>query len=301
MKTEDRRRKGEAGGGRPEAGGLEQRARSGEGRKVETEAAAPDGPASRLALHEARPAICSNCVYARRPVGRWLHVILSRWAGLWLCTNHPDFRGDVIGVPPCSTCPNFRLRPLPVERPEVPDQTGLLVCTIPLTQKKVALVDPQDYERVSRYKWCLSRVGKQLYAYRKHHGRTIRMHQFIMNPPKGMVVDHVNGNGLDNRRENLRICTKLENAWNKRRRKPEGAKSEFIGVYPCRRPPGKWCIKVQCDGEVTNLSPFDTAEEAARARDRKALELHGEYAQLNFPDEREQRLREIEAERRVED
>ncbi len=152
-----------------------------------------------------------------------------------------------------------------------------------------------DYERVSRFKWCADRVGLQWYAQRRAYGRTIRMHQFIMNPPKGMVVDHANGNGLDNRRENLRVCTKLENAWNKKRRKQQGAGSQYIGVYPCQRPAGKWCIKIQCDGEVTNLSPFDTPEEAARVRDRKAVEFFGDYAVLNFPEEREQRLREIEA------
>lgn len=237
---------------------------------------------------------CRHCVYARRPSGRWLRLALSRWLGLLLCTNHPDAKGDIIAVPACSRCPNFRPQPEPIERLDVGDQRGLLICTIPLTQRKVATIDAVDYERVSRFKWCASRVGKQWYAYRKDRGRTLRLHQFIMNPPKGKVVDHANGNGLDNRRENLRVCTKLENAWNKKRRKQQGAGSQFIGVYPCQRPAGKWCIKIQCDGEVTNLSPFDTPEEAARVRDRKAVEFFGDYAILNFPEEREQRLREIE-------
>jgi hypothetical protein len=218
--------------------------------------------------------------------------------GLLLCTNHPDAQGDILGVPACSRCRNFRPKPDPVERLDVGDQKGLLVCTIPLTRKKVATVDAVDFERVNQFKWCADCVGLQWYAQRRAHGRTIRMHQFIMNPPKGMVVDHANGNGLDNRRENLRLCTKLENAWNKRRRKQKGAGSQYIGVYPCRRPPGKWCIKIMCKGEVTNLSPFDTPEEAARVRDRKAIELFGDYAMLNFPEEREQRIREIEAERK---
>lgn len=249
----------------------------------------------------ARAARCSRCVYARRPTGRWLKLILSRWSGLLLCTNHPDAQGDILGVPACSRCRNFRPKPDPVERIDVGDQRGLAVCTIPLTRKKVATVDAVDFERVNRYKWCADCVGLQWYAQRRAHGRTIRMHQFIMNPPKGMVVDHANGNGLDNRRENLRLCTKLENAWNKRRRKAAGAGSEYIGVYPCRRPPGKWCIKIMCKGEVTNLSPFDTPQEAARVRDRKAIELFGDYAMLNFPEEREQRLREIEAIRKAQD
>ncbi len=217
--------------------------------------------------------------------------------GLLLCTNHPDAQGDIIGVPACSRCRNFRPRPQPVERPEVPDQTGLLVCTIPLTQRKVALVDAIDYERVSRYRWCVSRVGHQWYAQRRYRGTTIRMHQFIMNPPKGMIVDHANGNGLDNRRDNLRLCTKLENAWNKKRRKEEGASSEYTGVYRDKRHPGRCYAKIMCDGKITRLGTFATDLEAARARDRKALELFGPYAWLNLPEERDQRLREIEAER----
>ena len=86
--------------------------------------------------------------------------------GLLLCTNHPDAPGDIIGVPACSRCRNYRPKPQPIDRPEVPDQTGLLVCTIPLTQKKVALVDAIDYERVSRFKWCADRIGNQWYAQR---------------------------------------------------------------------------------------------------------------------------------------
>jgi len=241
---------------------------------------------------------CRDCVFARKPTGKWLRLILSRWPGLLICTNHPDAPGDVVGMPWCGQCPNFRPRPEPVERVELPDQAGLRVCTIPLTQKKVALVDALDYERVSKHRWCLSRVGNQLYAQRRTRGRTIRMHQFIMNPPKGMVVDHANGNGLDNRRDNLRVCTMLENAWNKRRRKRKNAGSQFIGVYPYQGSPGKWCVKVQCNGKVTNLSPFDDEIEAARARDREAIRLHGEFARLNFPQEWEQRVREIEAENR---
>jgi hypothetical protein len=256
-------------------------------------------PEPRDTGHESRAANrCRHCVYARRPTGRWLRLILSRWPGLLICTNHPDAPGDILGVPACSTCSNFRAKPAPIDRPEVTDPVGPAVCQIPLTQGKIAIVDRQDYERVSRYKWCLSRVGHQLYAHRRQYGKTIRLHQFIMNPPKGKVVDHANGNGLDNRRENLRICTMLENAWNKRRRKPPGAHSRFIGVYPCQRPPGKWCVKVQCKGKVTNLGSFDDEVESARARDRKAVELFGDYATLNFPAERDQRLLEIEAERR---
>jgi len=152
-----------------------------------------------------------------------------------------------------------------------------------LTQGYHAVVDAEDYERVSRYKWCLSRSGNQLYAQRRCRGKTIRMHQFIMRPPKGKVVDHIDGNGLNNRRCNLRICTPQQNSWNHKRRKQPGASSRFIGVYPYKKRPGKWYVKIKCGDERVNLGPFDSEIEAALARDRKARELFGEYASLNLP------------------
>ena len=228
---------------------------------------------------------CANCTYSTRPCGRWLRLILSHFSGLLICANSPESPGDVTGVAPGSVCPSFRLKRPPLERGRPPMPPSDKVCYIPLTQGQYAMVDAQDYERVSRCKWCLSRSGDRLYAQRRSRGKTIRMHQVIMNPPQGMVVDHINGNGLDNRRCNLRICTRLQNAWNHTRRKQQGASSPYIGVYPCRRPPGKWYVKLQCDGATTYLGPFDSAIEAALARDRKAIELFGAYANLNFPRE----------------
>jgi hypothetical protein len=229
---------------------------------------------------------CENCVYATRPCGKWLRLLLSQFAGLWLCANSAEAPGELRGVPGCSTCPNFRPKRLPtVQAPPPPPPEDKAFYYIPLTQGKHAMVDAEDYDRVKRHKWCLSRVGNRLYAYRKHHGKTQRMHQFIMNPPKGKVVDHHDGNGLNNRRCNLRICTPQQNACNHRRRKEPGASSPYIGVYRYKGQPDKWYVKVQCRGDVTNLGPFDSAIEAARARDRLAVELFGEYASLNLPEE----------------
>ena len=86
------------------------------------------------------------------------------------------------------------------------------------------------------------------------------MHRFLMNPPKGMVVDHINGNGLDNRRCNLRICTQLQNSQNSRRRRP--GKSRFRGVHPRG---DKLQAAIQHNGEQMYLGLFDTQVEAARA------------------------------------
>jgi len=155
---------------------------------------------------------------------------------------------------------------------------------IPLTKGKYAIVDTADYAWLSQWKWCTSRAGNLYYAYRKHHGKTMHMHQLIMKPAKGMVVDHINGNGLDNRQANLRICTQRENMWNHGRRKPKNASSKYIGVYRSRRSPKEYHACVSRDGQATKLGPFDTELEAAQARDQLARQLHGQYAYLNFPE-----------------
>jgi len=225
---------------------------------------------------------CKHCAYAVRPVGRWYRVILSRWPGLLTCLNHPDAPGALMGVAYLATCLNFRRRYVPPAQSAPLEQPDGAVRYIPLTQGKYAIVDAEDYERVNRYKWCLSRTGKQLYAQRRTGGKTIRMHQFIMNPPKGMVVDHIDGNGLNNRRSNLRICTRPENNLN-RRRHPRNT-TGFKGVYQNKKT-GKYSAQVCLKGKPTRLGSFVTAVEAARAYDRKAIELFGEFARLNFPEE----------------
>jgi hypothetical protein len=232
-----------------------------------------------------RKRCCANCVNATRPAGRWFQVILSRFAGLLICADCGAARGELRGVAPGSVCRNFRLRHAPAVRSDPPGPSDGRFFYIPLTQGQYAIVDAEDYERVSQFKWCISRVGHQLYAYRKHHGKTLRMHQFIMNPPKGMVVDHIDGNGLDNRRGNLRICTRAQNAWNQTRRKSPNASSQYVGVHRHKHRPAQWYVMIQCDGAVTNMGPFDTEIEAARARDYRVVEVHGPYAHVNLPDE----------------
>lgn len=118
----------------------------------------------------------------------------------------------------------------------------------------------------------------RIYARRYSRKGIVLMHREIMNPPKGMVVDHINGNGLDNRRCNLRICTPAENVRN--RRKVACGRSRFIGVFPRR---DKWHAVVTHQRKTHFVGSFDDEVEAAKARDRLALELHGPFARLNFP------------------
>jgi HNH endonuclease len=231
---------------------------------------------------------CQLCAYScplpksRRLRDKWLGV-----TRLLLCTNHPSEPGELREVLPIDTCRNFKAkrwqrprtksggrRPRPPANPKDEE-----VRRIPLGRGLFALVDAADYDEVSKYKWRAKRRGAKVYASCVKKGRTVYMHRMIMRPRKGYVVDHIDGNGLNNRRCNLRVCTHQQNQANRR---PYGGASEFVGVV---RNKGKWMAGIQYRGKYFYLGRFDDEVEAAKARDRKAYELHGEYAYLNFPED----------------
>ena len=151
---------------------------------------------------------------------------------------------------------------------------------IPLTRGYVAIVDDEDFDWLTQWSWHVARAPRGgLYAARS---RTIpgpkKMHQLLIEAPKGCVPDHRNGNGLDNRRENLRVATRSQNAMNKRIR---AGVSGFRGVTPNKR---RWMAKIRVSGRHHYLGNFATAAEAARAYDSAARALHGPFARLNFPE-----------------
>lgn len=152
---------------------------------------------------------------------------------------------------------------------------------IPLTKGKFAIVDAADYERVAKYKWYASGMGGRLYAARRQDDKAIYLHRFLTNAPKGMVVDHKDGNRLNDRQSNLRVCTQRQNIYNS---PPRGKASRFKGVGWDKRH-NKWVAGIRYYGRNIYLGLFQDEAEAARAYDRKAHELFGEYAYLNFPDE----------------
>lgn len=146
----------------------------------------------------------------------------------------------------------------------------------------VVLLDDKDLPLVQDYKWYARPTNGNIYAKaRLGSGRSAPqgdMPRVIMNPKPGQFVDHINGNGLDNRRANLRICRQKDNARNCRR--PVGA-SGYRGVR-FRRDRGSWVAHLSIDNKEVYVGSYASADEAARARDEAALKHHGQFAVLNF-------------------
>lgn len=152
---------------------------------------------------------------------------------------------------------------------------------IPLSRGFVAIVDATDAESVQQHKWSAQPTSATVYAQRSIRRpdggwTTQRLHQFLTG---FAVTDHRNGNGLDNRRANLREATQGQNVFNQRRRR--GA-SGFKGVTYWKRD-SMWKAQISCAGTNRHLGYYATALDAAIAYDTAARELHGEFATLNFP------------------
>lgn len=157
---------------------------------------------------------------------------------------------------------------------------------IQLTKGLVAIVDDKDFEELSKYKWSASHDGKSFYAcrsfgYKDGKQKKIKMHRQILGDKcVGLQVDHINMNTLDNRRENLRACTKSQNMMN--RGKTAKNTSGFKGAKKWHK--GGFVASITVMQKVKTIGYYDTVEEAARAYDEAAKRLHGEYARLNFPE-----------------
>lgn len=152
-----------------------------------------------------------------------------------------------------------------------------LVVTRRNGDQHVILYDERDHDLISQHRWNVVEQTHTLYARVSTRAAT-RMHRLLL--PDAPIVDHINGNGLDNRRENLRAATSRENARN--RRGKCGATAGFKGVFSDGN--GRWRARIYLGGRNVNLGSHDTPEAAALAYDAAARDEWGDFAFLNFPD-----------------
>jgi hypothetical protein len=154
---------------------------------------------------------------------------------------------------------------------------------IKLTFGKFAVIDAEDYDRVSQYNWCAVDFDHCWYAHTfKRDGTPLSMHRLITNAPKGLLVDHIDHSGLNNRKSNLRLCTNSQNQQNKR--PTRGSTSRYKGVDRWNFHK-KFRARITHNGKRIHLGYFDSEIDAAKAYDKKAKELFGKFAYLNFPQE----------------
>jgi hypothetical protein len=179
-------------------------------------------------------------------------------------------------------------------------ETGAAVLTV-MSRKYGrfdVLIDPEDWERICEHSWWVHH-GKNNYVYfatqvRQADGKwkTLKLHRFLMGSPAGLEVDHIHHNYLDLRKSELRITTHKQNGRNQRKQNTP-ASSCFKGVS-WHKLRGKWSASIKHNGKSIYLGLFPATPSgeiaAARSYDRKALELFGAYALLNFPIDQLQKL-----------
>lgn len=158
------------------------------------------------------------------------------------------------------------------------------MATIPLTQGKLALIDDEDLAEISRYKWSL-RTDPRGYCYartrlpRSEGGGTALMHRMILRAEPWQQIDHCNGDGLDNRRSNMRVCSHRQNQFNQKKQR-RATSSIFKGVRFCKQT-GRWAATIKIFGRVRWLGRHVHERDAALAYNSAATELFGEFANLN--------------------
>lgn len=155
---------------------------------------------------------------------------------------------------------------------------------IALTQGQFTVVDDEDYPQLMNYKWYAHKKSRNDGYYAARNGgnskaKKIFMHREIMNTPAGFETDHINGNGLDNQKSNLRVCSKEQNQHNQTvKRKNTSSKYKGVSYYKKNK---KWGVNMTFHGKCLFFGLYDSEVEAANIYNLFAIELFGEYASLN--------------------
>ena len=153
------------------------------------------------------------------------------------------------------------------------------VVEIPLSKGYVALVDPDTAKIANCFKWSALETGNKVYAVRENsNGKYSYMHRLILGAGPEDIVDHIDGNGLNNTKVNLRIVTKSQNAFNSFIIR---GKSKYKGVWYKPNRPNPWVAQTQIDGVKYRLGHYQTEEQAAEAYNNFVLKFVGVYARLN--------------------
>ena len=166
--------------------------------------------------------------------------------------------------------------------------TAMASIAIPLHSRKYpglhTIIDEEDFDLVNQHRWHVSHnAGGCIYAYaqtsRRSGRKIIYLHRLIAHPSDDQHVDHANGDGLDNRRSNLRVCQPQQNARNRTRLRSNS--TGYVGVEVTRE--GRFRASVYIGRRKIGVGTFKTAPEAALARDDAARREFGEFARFNFP------------------
>jgi hypothetical protein len=143
--------------------------------------------------------------------------------------------------------------------------------------------DIEDYDKIMKHDWYVVKIANKFYVYtgivNNKKNTTLKMHRLIMDNPLNMDIDHINGNGLDNRKVNLRICSRAQNSRNQGIKKNNTSGYKGVSYRKDRK---KWRSYIVLNNKQFNLGHHSTAIEAAKAYDNVAVKYHGEYARLNF-------------------
>lgn len=150
--------------------------------------------------------------------------------------------------------------------------------TIKLTKGRFTIVDDDLFEFLNQYKWHYQFGYAKRMIRVNGQRKALHLHRFIINAPNHLQVDHINGDSLDNRRENLRLCSQKDNA--KNRSMSKNNKSGFPGVYYYEKY-GKYCAQATVNGSKKTLGYFDTKEEAFEARQEVVKEHYKSFAPVN--------------------